>query len=204
MRRWLFRFLVLLSIVLVVLVGAGWVLQEYPRRVPHPPLILAKGTLAIEHARIYISPTQPPIEDGTILVQDGLIAAVGTGVKVPAGATIVPCDHCVVTAGFWNAHVHLTEPKWSMAEWKPAAELNAGLADMFLSRGFTTVVDVGSNLSDTLPIRRRIESGELNGPYIYTAGGPLYPPHGIPFYLHDSVPKWVQWLICLLYTSRCV
>jgi imidazolonepropionase-like amidohydrolase len=195
MRRWVYRFLVLISIVLVVLVGAGWVLQVYPRRVAHPPLILAKGTLAIEHARIYISPIQPAIEDGTVLVQDGLIVAVGTGVQVPAGATVVPCDHCAVTAGFWNAHVHLTEPKWSMAEWKPAAKLNEGLADMFLSRGFTTVVDVGSNLSDTLPIRRRIETGELNGPYIYTAGGPLYPPNGIPVYLQDTIPKWIQWMM---------
>ena len=125
MRRWAFRFLVLISIVLAVLVGAGWVLQVYPRRVAHPPLVLAKGTLAIEHARIYLSPAEPPIEDATVLVQDGLIAAVGTGVQVPAGATIVPCDRCVVMAGFWNAHVHLTEPKWSMAEWKPAAGLNA-------------------------------------------------------------------------------
>jgi imidazolonepropionase-like amidohydrolase len=195
MRRWIFRFLVLISVVLVVLLAAGWVLEVYPRRVAHPPLVLAKGTLAIEHARIYISPAEPPIEDGTVLVKDGIIAGVGTGVQVPAGATIVPCDHCVVMAGFWNAHVHLTERKWANAEWKPAAELNAGLADMFLSRGFTTVVDVASNLSDTLPIRRRIESGELNGPFIYTAGGPLYPPHGIPIYLHDSIPKWVQWMM---------
>jgi imidazolonepropionase-like amidohydrolase len=195
MRRWVFRFLVLISLVLVVLVAAGWVLQVYPRRVAHPPLVLAKGTLAIEHARIYVSPAEPPIEDGTVLVKDGLIAAVGAGVLVPVDATIVPCDRCVVMAGFWNAHVHFTEPKWSMAEWKPAAALNTGLADMFLSRGFTTVVDVGSNLSDTLPIRRRIESGELSGPYIYTAGGPLYPPRGVPFYLKDSIPKWIQWMM---------
>ena len=47
------------------------------------PLQLAKGTLAIEHARIYISPTDPPIDDGTILVRDGLIAAVGTPGRRP-------------------------------------------------------------------------------------------------------------------------
>lgn len=195
MRRWIFRFLVLILAVLVVALGAGWVLEVYPRRVAHPQVTLAHGMVAIENARIYVSPTEPPIEHGTVLVKDGVIAAVGQGVQVPAGAMIIPCDRCVVTAGFWNAHVHLTEPKWANAEWKPAADLNAGLADMFLSRGFTTVVDVGSNLSDTLPIRRRIESGELDGPFIYTAGGPLYPPHGIPIYLHDTIPKWTQWMM---------
>jgi imidazolonepropionase-like amidohydrolase len=78
-----------------------------------------------------------------------------------------------------------------MAEWKPAAELNAGLADMLLSRGFTTVVDLGSNPAGTIALRRRIERGELNGPFIYTAGTPLYPPHGIPYYLRGTVPWWL-------------
>jgi imidazolonepropionase-like amidohydrolase len=191
MRRWIFVVLSALVVLLAGFCAVVWVLQVYPRRDPHPPLRLAQGTLAIEHTRIYVSPTDPPIDDGTVLIRDGLIAAVGKGIAVPAGATVVPCDHCVVTAGFWNAHVHFTEPKWAGAEWKSAATLNAQLADMFLSRGFTTVIDVGSNLADTLSIRRRTEHGELDGPFIYTAGSPLYPPHGIPYYVRDTAPKWV-------------
>ena len=74
-----------------------------------------------------------------------------------------------------------------MADWKSAATLNPQLADMFLSRGFTTVVDLGSNPADTFAIRRRIEKGELNGPYIYTAGTALYPPHGVPFYMRETL-----------------
>src|SRR5262249_34381289 len=145
----------LLSLILLA-AAATWLLEFYPQRNSHPPLRLAKGTLAIEHARIYVSPTDPPIEDGTALVRDGLIAEVGTPVNVPPDATIVPCNHCVVTAGFWNAHVHFTEPKWSNANWKSAAILDPQLADMFLSRGFTTVIDLGSNPADTFAIRRRI------------------------------------------------
>ncbi|MGC1423399.1 MAG: amidohydrolase family protein [Terracidiphilus sp.] len=191
MRRWLFRLFSLLLILFVVAGAAVWLIEFYPRHGSHPPLKLARGTLAIEHARIYTSPNDPPIEDGTVLVRDGLIAAVGNQVVVPSDATIVPCDHCVVTAGFWNAHVHFTEPKWSMANWKSAATLNPQLADMFLSRGFTTVIDLASNPADTFSIRRRIEKGELTGPYIYTAGTPLYPPHGVPFYIRETAPKWI-------------
>ena len=191
MRRWVFRLFSLVLILFVVACAGIWLIEFYPRHGSHPPLKLAKGTLAIEHARIYISPNDPPIEDGTVLVRDGLIAAVGQQVAVPADATIVPCDHCVVTAGFWNAHVHFTEPKWSMAQWKSATTLNPQLADMFLSRGFTTVIDVGSNPADTFSIRRRIEKGELTGPYIYTAGTALYPPHGVPYYVRDTAPKWM-------------
>lgn len=191
MRRWLSRAFIALAVLLLVAVAAVWVIEYYPRLSSHPPLKLARGTLAIEHARIYVSPSDPPIEDGTVLVRNGLIAEVGTQVVVPPDAALVPCNRCVVTAGFWNMHVHFTEPKWSMANWKSAATLNAQLADMLLSRGFTTVADLASNPADTFALRRRIEIGELVGPYIYTAGIPLYPPQGVPYYVRETVPKWM-------------
>jgi len=191
MRKWVSRFLFLFVLVLLAGGAAIWLLEYYPRYNSRPPLRLAKGTLAIPHARIYVSPVDPPMEDGTVLVRDGVIAAVGAGVATPPGARVIPCDHCIVTAGFWNTHVHFTEPKWSMAQWKSAAALNPQLADMFLSRGFTTVIDLGSNPADTFAIRRRIEKGELAGPYIYTAGTAIYPPHGVPFYLRETLPGWV-------------
>ncbi len=195
MGKWLARIFSGLLVLFVFVCAVFWVLEIYPRRDPHPPLKLAKGTLVIRHARIYPSPTDQPIDDGTILIRDGVIAAVGPQIDVPADATEVPCNHCVVTAGFWNAHVHFTEPKWDFSEWKSADTLNAQLADMFLSRGFTTVVDTGSNPADTFPIRRRIEHGELAGPHIYTSGPPLYPPHGLPFYIRESAPAWIQFMM---------
>ncbi|HZP04099.1 MAG TPA: amidohydrolase family protein [Terracidiphilus sp.] len=188
MVRWLRRVLVSILVIAALFAIAVWLIEFYPRRDPHPPLRLGQSTLAIEHARIYTSPMDPPIADGTVLIHDGRIMAVGANVAVPSDAKLIACDHCVVTAGFWNAHVHLTEPKWNFAEFKSAATLNAQLADMFLARGFTTVVDLGSNPANTIAVRRRIERGELNGPLIYTATAALYPPHGIPYYLH--APAW--------------
>lgn len=202
MRRGSFRLVSVLGFAVVLAALAIWLLVVWPRRVAHPPLKLAKGTLTIEHARIYTSPTEPAIQDGTVLVVDGRIAAVGPNVVVPQGAEVLPCDHCVVTAGFWNAHVHFTEPKWSLAEWKPARELDAQLADMLTSHGFTTVVDTGSIPMNTLPIRRRIESGELAGPLVYTAGPPLYPPHGIPYYVRDNTPRLFQLLMLQPETAK--
>lgn len=192
MRKFVFRTLAALCLLIILFFAFVWTVEYLPRRNSHPPLKLAKGTLAIQHARIYTSPTTPPIPDGTVLIRDGLIADVGLNVAVPAGAQIVPCDHCIVTAGFWNAHVHFTQPKWNFAEWKTASTLDPQLADMFLSRGFTTVIDLGSNPANTFSIRRRIEQGKLRGPYIYTAGTALYPPHGLPFYLKETLPGWMQ------------
>src|ERR1700728_3718337 len=152
MRRWVFRWVRALGIAVVVAAVAIWLLTYWPRGIPPPPLRLAQGTLAIEHARIYTSPNDPPIPDGTVLIVDGRIAAVGPNAVVPPGATvtILPCDHCVVTAGFWNAHVHFTEPKWGMSEGHPASKLIPQLADRLVSRGFTQVVDTGSFPIDTL------------------------------------------------------
>jgi imidazolonepropionase-like amidohydrolase len=191
MRKFFFRFFFALVLIVLLFAAFSWTIEYYPRRNSHPPLKLAQGALVIRHARIYTSPTAPPLSDSTILIRDGLIAAVGPDVPIPSGAKEIPCDRCIVTAGFWNAHVHFTESKWQWAEWKSAATLNAQLADMFLRRGFTTVVDLGSNPAETFAIRRRIELGELRGPYVYTAGTALYPPHGVPFYLKETLPRWM-------------
>lgn len=191
MPRWLRRLIYAAVTVIVLAAAAFWLLFVFPFRDLHPKPRLAKGILAIEHARIYTSPTDPPLDDAAVVIRDGRIAAVGRGIAIPGDALILACEHCIVTAGFWNVHVHFTEPKWSMAAFKPAAPLNAALSDMFLSRGFTTVVNLGSNPADAVSIRRRIERGELDGPAIYTAGSGIYPPNGIPYYLRNSIPRWM-------------
>jgi imidazolonepropionase-like amidohydrolase len=70
---------------------------------------------------------------------------------------------------------------------------------MLTRYGFTTVVDTGSNLADTTALRNRIESGEIRGPRILTAGTPLYPEDGIPYYLKTSLPSPV---LASLHTPR--
>jgi imidazolonepropionase-like amidohydrolase len=185
------RFLSIVATLVLLLAAGFYFVAIWPMRDPHPPVKLAPGVWAIQDATIYTSPDAPPIQHGALLVRDGRIAAVGTDIALPIGARTIPCDHCVVTAGFWNAHVHFTEPKWLWSTWLPAGRLNAQLADMLTSRGFTTVVDAGSDLRETLSLRRRIESSELAGPKIYTAGAAQYPPHGIPYYLRETLPPFL-------------
>jgi imidazolonepropionase-like amidohydrolase len=170
-------------------------LAYWPLRDKHPATAPARGVLVIADARIYTSPDASVIEDGTIVIRDGKITAVGEHPALPAGARVIACRGCVVTAGFWNAHVHFTERKWAGADRTAAAQLEAQIEAMLTSRGFTTVVDTGSNLRDTIPLRRRIEHGEILGPRIYTAGSAQYPPNGIPFYLRDTLPRWMLWLM---------
>jgi imidazolonepropionase-like amidohydrolase len=66
---------------------------------------------------------------------------------------------------------------------------------MLTSRGFTTVVDAGSDPRVTISLRRRIETSGLLGPAIYTAGTALYPPRGVPYYLKNTLPLYLIWFI---------
>jgi N-acetylglucosamine-6-phosphate deacetylase len=63
-------------------------------------------------ARIYPSPSDRPIKQGSILIHDGRIAEVGpaASVKAPRNATVIDCKGLVITAGFWNSHVHILTP----------------------------------------------------------------------------------------------
>jgi imidazolonepropionase-like amidohydrolase len=146
----------------------------------HPP------TLAVTGARVYVSPDRPPIDNATVVIVDSTITAVGPNAAIPAGATVLRCDGCVVMAGFWNSHVHFEPSQWSSTD--PADSLTAHMRAMLTRWGFTTVVDLGSYIVNTNGLRHRIASGEISGPRILTAGGPIYPPHGIPFYVVNTLP----------------
>ena len=72
----------------------------------------------------------------------------------------------------------------------PRPSSNSAIESMLTRYGVTTAFDTGSDLPNTVAIRSRIEKGELRGPRIMTAGWPLYPLDGIPFYLRH-LPKHV-------------
>src|ERR1700737_861673 len=153
--------------------------------------------LALVGAKIYPSPTEQAIENGSILVHDGRIVALGSSaaVKVPRDATGIDCKGLVVTAGFWNNHVHILTPGLLHAEKLSSQQITSQLQEMLARWGFTTVFDIGSVLNNTTLIRRRIESGEVKGPRILTVGEPFWTKGGTPIYAkgfleanHISIP----------------
>jgi imidazolonepropionase-like amidohydrolase len=141
--------------------------------------------LALVGGRVQPDPQSAALEDGVVLIDDGVITAVGSGsrLSVPAGARVLDCGGATVLAGFWNSHVHFTEPAFRSAESAPPATLAAALRTMLTSRGVVHAVDTGSFLRDTLALRMRIEAGEIPGPSILTAGSSLAPAGGSPYYV---------------------
>ncbi len=157
----------------------------------------SKERLALVGGQIYPDPFSKPISDGIVLIENGKITTVGekSRVHVPSDFETIDCAGRTIVSGFWNSHVHFAEPKWQNAADVSAAQLTAQLQEMLTRYGFTSVVDTGSLLSNTVAIRRRIASGEVAGPRILTAGLPIYPKDGIPYYVLDTIPPDVVKMI---------
>jgi imidazolonepropionase-like amidohydrolase len=152
-----------------------------------PPRGVAAGTttIALVGGRIQPDPNTAVMDNGIVLTDGGTITAVGarSAVTVPRGARVLDCAGATVLAGFWNSHVHFTRAAFRGAASAPPAQLTAALSAMLTSRGIVHAVDTGSYLGDTLALRRRIETGEIAGPSILTAGSSLAPAGGSPYYI---------------------
>ncbi|UOQ51487.1 amidohydrolase family protein [Hymenobacter cellulosivorans] len=146
----------------------------------------APADLALVGAKIYPSPEASPILNGVVLLRQGKIAAVGTArqVRIPAHTPLIDCRGMVLTAGFWNCHVHFIEPKWLRADTIAAPRLSRQLQQMLTRYGFTYAFDLATlDLKNLLRLRARIATGLVPGPTILSAGEPFTPPAGNPAYI---------------------
>lgn len=150
--------------------------------------------LALVGGKVYTSPTATSIDDAVVLVHDGKILAVGKRreIAIPDSVRVIDCTGKVITASFWNSHVHFTEDAWNNAATTPADKLEQHMREMLTRWGFTTVFDIGSFPGDTLALRKRVDSGEVPGPKIYTTAGAIYPENGIPVYIPPAIASQIK------------
>lgn len=144
--------------------------------------------VALVGGTVYPNPETSPIHDGVVLVRAGAITALGRRAElaIPRGASFLDCSDATVLAGFWNSHVHFTEPHWAGADTLPAAILSERLRAMLARYGFVRVFDTGSWLENTLALRRRVESGEVVGPAILSTGPGFVAEGASPFYIRPA------------------
>ena len=145
-------------------------------------------TLVLTGGNVIKSPDAAPLADAVVVTSNGVITAIGrrSEVQIPKDARVIDCTGKTVVAGFWNSHVHFTQPVWTNAATAPAAPMQQHMQDMLTKWGFTTVWDLGSDPRDSLPLRARVNSGEIAGPNILLAGN-MYPKGGHPVYLPAEI-----------------
>ena len=133
-------------------------LAELDRQVP-PEM---QGTYAIVGARLIDGTGKAPLENATVVVRDGRIAAAGTE-PAPAGMPVVHAEGKSLLPGLWEMHTH-----YSGVEFGPA----------LLAAGVTTARDCGGELEFLTSVRRKIDKEHALGPKLLLAGlvdsgGPL-------------------------------
>lgn len=155
-----------LSVALVVLLGGTTPVEHGP------------DTLALVHVRVVDMAGREAIEDGTIVITDGRIEAVGpyTSVAAPGGARVVDLAGKTVIPGLWDMHVHLTD----------ATDI---VLPVLVAHGVTGVRDMGGDLGLIDSWRGRIRAGERVGPRIVRPG-PYVDGHkpDAPFRLEVASP----------------
>ena len=132
----------------------------------------AGGTVALTGARVINGTGAAPLEQATIVIANGRIEAVGTSVKIPAGATRVDMSGKTIMPGIINAHGHLSADKST----RPIRDKLTGQLRLYADYGVTTVVVLGTgsdDLGDALKLRDEQEHGTLDRARVYAAGPTL-------------------------------
>jgi imidazolonepropionase-like amidohydrolase len=150
-----------------------------PARLPallaDPPA--ASGRLWLTGARLFDGTGAPVHESAAVLVQDGRIAAVGSGSDgVPEGARVVQLGGRTLLPGLIDAHAHVKverpTPDPGAEPLLPAADAHFLAADLVraLRQGITTVRDVGSYGDLVFEARQGMRYGAFRGPRLLSCG----------------------------------
>jgi imidazolonepropionase-like amidohydrolase len=125
------------AISLGALLGLGLAFQ------PSDAQTQAGGTVAFTKARIIDGTGKAPIEQGTIVVTNGRITAVGpsASVTVPAGATQINAAGKTIIPGLINGHGHVTIDDYTKL---PPREHMLQILQAYAEYGVTTTTSLGS------------------------------------------------------------
>ncbi len=132
------------------------------------------GLIALKGARIITMKGEQVIEEGTILVENNKIKAIGKvdEVPIPADIKVVDVTGKTIMPGLVDVHAHLrTSPDGisPQQDWSYLANLSFGV---------TTSHDPSSNTEMVFSQAEMLKAGRMVGPRLYSTGSILYGADG--------------------------
>lgn len=133
-----------------------------------------KGTLVFTNARLITMKGDEVIENGTVVIENNLIKAVGRSeeVTVPAGAKVVDASGKTILPGFIDAHAHAAHFRTGVTpqkHWPYYANL---------AYGVTTMHDPSANSEMVFAQSELVRTGQMTGPRVFSTGTILYGAEG--------------------------
>ncbi len=140
---------------------------KYPSDIPN-------GTTAFTHAKIITMEGDKTIEEGTIVITNNRIVAIGetSKVSIPTDAKVYNVKGKVIMPGLVDAHAHIGAFRYGLItqqNWRLMANLAFGV---------TTSHDPSANTETVFSLSELQRSGSLIGPRIYSTGFILYGADG--------------------------
>lgn len=133
-----------------------------------------EGVIAFTGAKIITMEGDRVIGNGTIVVRNNVIEAIGPAgeVQIPANAKVYDVTGKVIMPGLIDVHAHVSAFGYGITPQKHWP-LYANLA-----YGVTTAHDPSANTETVFGLSELIRSGKMNGPRLYSTGIILYGADG--------------------------
>ncbi|MCI8887443.1 MAG: amidohydrolase family protein [Hungatella sp.] len=128
---------------------------------------------ALIHANIVDVINETLIPDGSVLVEDGLIKEVGTGLSLPEGADIVDLEGKTLLPGLFNCHVHVcsdagTGVRQPISQAAQAIRAIGNLKTL-LASGVTYIREAGAPAYIDVDLHNAQEAGTIAAPQMQTS-----------------------------------
>jgi imidazolonepropionase-like amidohydrolase/Tol biopolymer transport system component len=133
-----------------------------------------KGKIALTGARIITMNNDKVIENGTIIIENNIIKAVGEAgtITIPSDAKVIQLAGKTIMPGMIDVHAHLSHFRFGLSpqqHWQYYANL---------AYGVTTTHDPSANSEMVFSQSEMVKAGNMVGPRIFSTGVILYGAEG--------------------------
>jgi hypothetical protein len=144
-----------------------------------PVTAAAAAPTLFVHVNVVPMDRERVLRDQSVLVQDGIIAAVGAQLAAPKDARIIDGRRTqYLSPGLADMHVHSTTTRDMQ---------------LFLANGVTTVLNMGGERNGFMDsVAPKLNSGELPGPHFYSS------------FIVDGTPEYGQFVVATPAQARAV